>query len=550
MKGICNLKISRMSAILVVMKSRNTFPVLFIFFCQTLIAQPQAKIWDKNFGGLQVEIPAWIEQLPDSGYLILSGSTSGSGYDKTDPNRGLTGSGNDYWLIRLDKDGNKVWDKTYGGSGNDAPASFVILPDGYVLAGTSSSNPGSEKSDTLRGVTDFWVIKVDTGGNKIWDKTIGGPLMDQLNGIVLTTDNYLMLAGWTLSGSGGDKVSPSLGDFDYWLVKLDTAGNFIFEKTIGGLLGDNCYALTATTDGGAILTGYSNSPISFNKTQSPRGGFDFWAVRVDSLGRKVWDKTYGGSGDDYSFCISKFLGVSGGYLLGGDSFSGVGNEKTEPSRGADDYWMIRINESGALLWDHTYGGSDYDELNRITVDRYGEILLSGESYSSAGPDKSENNLGAEQIWMIKTDSSGNRNWDKVFFSNGHDEYTQAIQTIDDCYTGLTFTLADTGGYRSFNNIGGGDLWLTKLCFSGTGLDDLVNSRRLTIAPNPANDFIRLTGWESFPVLLSVYNGSGACILNKTVDASEIYINTSKLEAGLYLVVVQGSTVESIKFIKK
>ncbi len=527
---------------------------LSLFVCTYLTqvsGQSFIKSWDRNIAGLSSDQPVAFKQLPDSGYIVLASSLSGLGVDKSDANRDPSGLTSDFWLIRLDKYGNKIWDKTYGGSNSDIPSSLLVLPHGFVLGGTSSSPISGEKTDSLRGVADFWVVAVDTAGQLQWDKTIGGLLSDQLNAITLTSDFNLMLSGWTLSGSGADKVSPSYGDFDFWLVKLDLSGNFLLENTLGGLLADNCYAMVATNDGGALLAGYSNSPVSFSKSSPSRGGFDYWVVRVDSLGRKIWDKTMGGSGDDYAFAVTEHPGSSRGFLIGGDSFSGAGNEKTDSSRGADDYWLVYLLPNGSIAWDKTFGGSDFDELNAISINQQQQILISGESYSNAGGEKSENNMGAEQIWMILTDTSGQKIWDKTFFTTGHDEMALAIPVLDNCYTGINFTTADTGGMRSFMNIGGGDIWLCKLCYIPLFLAEGNEQRNLKLFPNPAFSEVILEGYEHPPVWVQLYDAQGRLIQSMMSEAASTKLDVSQITPGLYFVKVMTgpacSTGRLIKF---
>ena len=120
---------------------------------------------NKNLGGTQSDVPIGFEQLPDSGYIILASSSSNMGFDKSQNNRDPSGMSSDFWLIRLDKNGNKLWDKTIGGSSSDRPAALLVLADGYVLSGTSSSGISGEKTDSVRGGDDFWIVKTDLLGN-------------------------------------------------------------------------------------------------------------------------------------------------------------------------------------------------------------------------------------------------------------------------------------------------------------------------------------------------------------------------------------------------
>ena len=522
-----------------------------------LNAQSLYPFSNKNLGGTQSDVPIGFEQLPDSGYIILASSSSNMGFDKSQNNRDPSGMSSDFWLIRLDKNGNKLWDKTIGGSSSDRPAALLVLADGYVLSGTSASGTSGEKTDSVRGGDDFWIVKTDLLGNVIWDRTVGGLSNDELTCMAYTTDQHLVLGGWTLSPIGADKISAPFGDFDFWWVKIDTLGNFILEKTLGGLLGDNCFGMTPTTDNGVIMAGYSNSPISFTKSQPSQGLYDYWVLKVDSVGRKIWDKTIGGQGDDYAYSVCSMPGLNNGYLVGGFSFSGISGNKSEANRGQDDFWAIRITELGSVAWDRTFGGDLEDELARVMISRQNEILLSGTSYSTLSGDKTELNLGAEQTWMILCDTSGNKILDKTFFTTGHDEYGQVISDFQGCYTSINYTLSDTGGYRTFSNNGGGDIWISKVCPFSVGVEEMESTKNYLKANyNATSGMLEVVaiGPISTNSTFQIFNVNGQLIEEeKTISIkspSKINFNVEGLSSGVYLLRwITKNDFLSVKFFK-
>lgn len=530
---------------------------LFILMGFHLQAQTLYPFSNRNFGGTQSDVPAAFEQLPDSGYIILASSSSNMGFDKSQNNRDPSGLSSDFWLIRLDKNGNKLWDKTIGGSSSDRPAALLVLADGYVLSGTSSSGISGEKTDSVRGGDDFWIVKTDLLGNVIWDRTVGGLSNDELTCMAYTTDHYLVLGGWTLSAIGADKTSASFGDFDFWWVKLDSAGNFILEKTLGGLLGDNCFGMTPTSDAGVIMAGYSNSPVSFTKSQPSQGAYDYWVLKVDTIGRKIWDKTIGGINDDYAFSVCRFPGINNGYVIGGFSFSGISGNKSEANRGLDDFWGVRINESGNIIWDKTFGGNLEDEMARILITRQNEILMSGTSYSAVSGDKTEMNLGAEQTWMVLCDTSGNKILDKTFFTTGHDEYGQVLSDVGGCYTGINFTLADTGGYRSYFNYGAGDIWLSKVCPFSVGVEEMnAENSTLKVYYDFTNGLldVQVNAIKSVNSYLQIIDLQGQllveekCVYEQTSFRKSL--NVEAFAAGVYLLRwISEQEVVSAKFVK-
>lgn len=533
------------------------FSFLCLFFGSHLQAQTLYPFSNKNLGGTQSDVPIGFEQLPDSGYIILASSSSNMGFDKSQNNRDPSGMSSDFWLIRLDKNGNKLWDKTIGGSSSDRPAALQVLGDGYVLSGTSSSGASGEKSDSVRGGDDFWIVKTDLLGNVVWDRTVGGISNDELTCMAYTSDHHIILGGWTLSPMGADKTSAPFGDFDFWWVKLDSAGNFLMEKTIGGLLGDNCFGMTPTSNGGVIMAGYSNSPVSFTKSQPSQGLYDYWVVKVDTIGKKIWDRTIGGVSDEYAYSVCAVPGLNNGYIVGGFSFSGIGGNKSEANRGLNDFWAVRLSETGAIVWDKTFGGNLEDELARVMISRQNEILLSGTSYSTLSGDKTEINLGAEQTWMVLIDTLGNKILDKTFFTSGHDEYGQVISDVHSCYSSINYTLSDTGGYRTFLNNGGGDVWISKVCPFAAGVEEMgFETNSMFAFYNTATGM--LTVEVNFSKLensvFQIFNSSGQIMMEMKGPKSESNLQANfdiqDFSSGVYLLRwISGDAIQWKKFIK-
>jgi hypothetical protein len=354
------------------------------------------KTWDKTFGGNDHDYLKSVVQTSDGGYLIGGYTESGLNGDKTQASKGLI----DYWVVKLDATGNKIWDRTIGSYNNDWLYSLVQTPDGgYILGGESMSNVLGDKTQATKGLTDYWLVKLDAGGNKLWDKVFGGSGEDRLKKIIRTADGGFILGGTSASGISGDKTQASKGVDDYWVVKLDSAGNKIWDKTFGGSNFDEMYNLIQTLDGGYILGGYSESGISGDKSQPSRGDDDFWVVRLDASGNKLWDKTFGGSGEDWLFGLDQT--TDGNYIVGGYSHSGISGDKTQASRGGNDYWVIKLNASGNKLWDKTMGGSYHDGLGSIVKTPDGGMLIAGLSESGISPDKSQASKGAHDYWIVK-----------------------------------------------------------------------------------------------------------------------------------------------------
>jgi len=189
----------------------------------------------------------------------------------------------------------------------------------------------------------------------IWDKEFSGSTYDILAATIETNDNGFLLVGASNSNIGNDKTENSKGDYDYWIIKTDNLGNIVWQKTIGGSGTDEPKTALQTADGGYLIAGSSNSNGSGDKTENSKGGFDYWIVKLDSNGTILWNKTIGGNQDDL---FTKMIATNdGGYLLLGSSKSGISNDKSEDSRGLFDNWIVKINANGTILWNKTIGGN-------------------------------------------------------------------------------------------------------------------------------------------------------------------------------------------------
>ena len=369
--------------------------LLFICFTHTH-AQSLVKLWDKRFGGSNDEYLNLMTPTADGGYLLGGESVSGADGDKTEASRGNY----DCWVVKIDANGSKQWDKRFGGSSDDILRAITPTADGgYLLGATSASGADGDKTEAGRGNWDYWVVKIDANGTKQWDKRFGGSSADYLNAMTPTADGGYLLGGESFSGAGDDKSEVSRGDFDYWVVKIAADGSKQWDKRFGGSSYDEIRSMTPTADGGYLLAGYSFSQAGGDKTEANRGIIDYWVVKIAANGSKQWDKRFGGSSDDVLRSMTPT--ADGGYLLGGVSFSGADGDKTEASRGGYDYWVVKIDGNGSKQWDKRFGGTTDDYLYALTPTADGGYLLGGYSYSGADGDKTEASRGNADYWVVK-----------------------------------------------------------------------------------------------------------------------------------------------------
>ncbi len=441
---------------------------LFYFHFSQVSGQGLVKSWDKIYSGNVYESFTRVLETSDHGLLVAGSSNSGIGGDKTQDNHDTGYVTFDFWIVKTDSNGNLQWERTFGGSLMEELLDARETADhGFILAGTTMSDSSGDVSEATRGIKDYWIVKTDSAGNKLWDKRFGGNQTDLLTCVTQTSDGGYLLGGSSLSNAGGDKSDDNHNsnnlNFDFWIIKTDASGNKLWDKTIGGDNTDMMQAVIALSSGDLLLGGYSKSPASGDKTGYCRGEADYWLLRTDPGGIIVWEQTYGGDNIDWMFGMT--LAADGGIVMAGTSGStdSIG-ERTAPTRGYWDFWTLKADSNGVKLWDQAYGGTDAEEVSQVIRTQDDGFLISGTSYSNTGGEKSEDNLGLEQGWLVKTDANGVLQWDRTVFTYGHDETGYAIQTHEGCYVAGVYTEADTGGYKSWHNLSASDYWILKFCY--------------------------------------------------------------------------------------
>jgi hypothetical protein len=521
-----------------------------LFFLSTSYSQQNnyLPVWDKHYGGSKDEIIAVVIESPGHGLLLAGSSFSGQSFDLTEPNRDSSLLSSDFWIIRTDPTGNKLWERRFGGSQGETLLHAIAASDGgYLLAGISYSDNDGDVSEPNHDSTlmtpDIWIVKTDSLGNKQWDARFGGSSSEQMGEVVEFSSGKYLIAGSTFSGVSGEVSEPGQGGWDYWMVIIDGNGNYLMDKRFGGSSDEFCTSAALLSSGSFVIGGYSRSGSGGDKTQPGQGGADYWIIRTDTSGNKSWDKSFGGSLNDWLFDLA--IAPNKDIILGGQSFSGATGDKSEPNHDAgpngSDRWIIRADSAGNKLWDKTYGADQIEDVNNIEVLSNGNIMICGESYSSQNGDKSEPNLGPEQTWILMTDSAGTVLWDKTLFTFSHDEKGYTIMSDNDCFITVNYTRADSSGYKTEDNYGEGDFWMIKMCRDSTLSVDQINGIdfNFELWPNPASEycFIKTNSILNEPVQLYITSMTGRLVLQQSfrhTGINEITVDLSNIPSGLYL----------------
>jgi hypothetical protein len=417
----------------------------------------QSKQWDRRFGGASGDEINAARQTSDGGYILVGETLSGLEGDKTEASRG----GVDYWVVKVDANGAKQWDRRFGGAGNDTGNDVQqTLDGGYILGGYSDSGAGGDKTEASRDSFDYWIVKIDATGAKQWDRRFGGSLNDYGRAVQQTSDGGYILGGYSYSGADGDKTEASRGHRDYWIVKVAANGAKQWDRRFGGSQSDYLRAMQQTLDGGYILIGFSISGADGDKTEASRGGHDYWIVKVAANGAKQWDRRFGGSNDDCANAVQQT--ADGGYILGGYSNSGADGDKTEASRGWNDYWLVKMAANGAKQWDRRFGGSLNDYCISMQQALDGGYILGGYSNSGADGDKTEASRGGSDFWIVKVDPQGQKRWDRRFGGTASEMLYSLRQTADGGYILGGHSDSPVSGDKTEAARGGFDYWAVKI----------------------------------------------------------------------------------------
>ncbi len=344
-----------------------------------------------------------IEPTRDGGYLLGASSTAepgplvGENCGKTSPNFGSE----DFWIVRLNALGERLWDASFGGEASDNLAAIAPLDDGgFILVGNSHSDVSGNKSSENYGIDDVWIVRVDESGNKIWDRSYGGTASDSALSVAVTSDGGFLVSGNSASDADGNKDAPNYGLQDFWVLRLDAIGNKLWDQSYGGNEDEFGAWMTPTLEGGAVLAGYTDSPIGGTRTAPGWGGLDYWVVRIDADGHQLWDRAFGGTGDfDWAYHVT--AAADGGVLVLGESDSGISGNKTTVHFGNSDGWLVRLDPWGEKVSECSLGGTEYDYLYSADRTAPNAFILAGASFSEPGGNKTAPNFGAEDIWLIK-----------------------------------------------------------------------------------------------------------------------------------------------------
>lgn len=345
-------------------------------------------VWTRTMGGSNAEHPAGAIATSDGGFIVAATTYSGNSGDVVGiPNGGWA---SDFWIVKLKSNGDTAWTRLAGTTDQDQANCMAATPDGgFVVAGTN---------DPMGSSQDVFVIKFNSNGNTVWQKTFGGSYDDVTNAVSVAADGSILLAVSTESDNTGD-VPANHGSHDSWIIKLTSNGDKVWSKMFGGDEEEDPASIQSTSDGGCIIAGYTASSQNGDVTGKNHGAEDMWVLKLNAGGDISWNSLFGGSNLDGTLGKTAIATTAdGGYVIVGTSASSDGDVGT--NQGDYDCWVIKLNSTGSKVRSKTFGGSQYDVAASILLNADGSCWVGGLTTSNNSGDVGANH-GNGDVWMIK-----------------------------------------------------------------------------------------------------------------------------------------------------
>lgn len=463
------------------------------------------------------------------GGYILTGYT---GSLNTGDVNGVHGQ-DDAWVVKTDSLGNLQWQRALGGSQGDYGMAICQTTDkGYIMAGYTASTDGDVLSMHY-GNIDSWLVKLDSAGNIVWEKQYGSSSGDWATDIKPTSDGNYIIAAVTTGNDHDVSGNHNVGSNDFWIYKIDPSGTLLWQRCYGGSNDETVKQLNETKDHGFIITGSSNSN---NGNVTVHNGtlnyFDVWTIQVDSIGGLQWQKSFGGIYSEGGYAGIESLGS--GYLVSASTQSPNGGDITG-FHGNTDWWLARLDSSGVIQWKNTYGGSDVDDQPSVCQTSDSGYVISGCTGSNnADVSGLHGNVSVYDYWVVKLDKNGNINWQKCLGGTDNDVARQIQITKDGGYAIAGHAYSTDGDITSPR--GGFDFWLVKLRNAmPLGLSSDIDGE-LELRPNPTSGIISVSLPENTTGIL-VTNTMGQVVYEHSIGSTvqKMQIDLSQLDQGMYWV---------------
>ncbi|WP_412850604.1 T9SS type A sorting domain-containing protein [Chryseobacterium sp. PMSZPI] len=512
--------------------------------CTILGLSAQDVVWQRDIKSSTQDFLSQVATTIDGQYLI-TGSSIQAGSRKPEAGS-ATGQNNgyDFHLVKLNQQGEQVWEKYFSGQNHDYLSATVTTQDGgFLLAGSSYSGKELDKKEDSKGGSDIWLIRINEFGDELWQKTLGTSADEEARAVIQTTDQGFFVAGNVQNSPKG------YGSKDVLIIRLDKDGKELSQLIFGGKNLDEVEKMIPTKDGGALLGIYSRSNSGGTKKTENFGEGDYLVVKLDKNGKVEWEKNFGGKGDDH---IRTLALTSNGYIIGGESRSERSGNKMVGVEEGTDLWLIALNNNGEEQWQKSYNLGNRDILMGMNVIQSQDTRTKNQDLTKGvllgGYIQAEGRIGTddETFWMLYLDGNGNEQWRKHVKgeSRKKEERLLDLKLNRDGSIILAGTSAEELGKENWKIVKLGD----------KQVDQLIEKQDIKIYPNPVSDYAYVEiGFDFKEAEILLYDMSGRQLQNLKTKNKVTKINTQALVQGAYLVTIKTDTnkkTANAKLIKK
>lgn len=530
------------------------------FACTTAVVYSQDVVWQKDIKSSTQDFLSQVTTTVDQQYLVTGSSIQAAGKTAVSSAASKQNNGYDFHLVKLNQQGEEVWEKYFSGLNHDFLSATVATQEGgFLLAGTSHSGKGLDKKDASKGGSDIWLIRINEFGDELWQKTLGTSQDEEARSVIQTADFGFMVAGNVQNAANG------FGSKDVTVTRLDKNGKVLSELVLGGRGLDEVEKMIPTPDEGALLGFYSRSSEfrvsssesygsgSGNETSNPAlrhsksspnfGEGDYWIIKLSKDNKIEWEKNFGGKGDDH---LRNMVFTSSGYIIGGESRSEKSGNKTVGIEEGTDVWLISLNTKGDEQWQKSYNFKNRDILMSMNVISTGNgrntkgVLLGGYTQAEGRIEADD-----ETFWMLYIDNDGNEQWRKHVKgeSRKKEERLSDLKMNKDGSIVLAGTSAEELGKENWKIVKLGD----------QQIDQLIEKQNIKIYPNPVSDYAYVEiGFDFKEADIIMYDMGGRQLQSLKTNNKVTKINTQNLIQGAYLIVIKTDTEKTAnaKIIKK
>lgn len=441
----------------------KTLLLLILIFFQNEISGQDT--FEKTFGGSNSEQAWFVMEQADSSFIMAGGSRS-------------YGNQCEFYLAKTDALGNMLWYNTYGQAQDNYCWAFTRCMDGGFLLGGSTSTSGI--------YLDNYLVKVDSAGNQLWDKTFGGSFNDKILSVIQAHDSSYFAVGY----------ENNVGQ----VIKLDKQGDTVWQNALLNYSSSRYNNIIQTNDSNLIIAGYANDTTAIST---------ILMTKLDYSGNILWEKNYGWSSYQVAQCVLQTSGQ--GFILSG--------YHSNPLSSNDRLFVLKTNSQGDSLWVKTFSGLHLTNANSIEQTTDGGYIITGNRKSPGFmPD----------MYLLKLDKYGNKQWIRFFGGSDMDYGLSVKQTFDGGYI--------VSGTNSSMGAGGEDIYLVKTNGRGiVGVENYIAAPDITIYPNPTRGKFKIEGLIKAQAEVKVYDVTGSIVSGSKISSKNFQYDLSGNPEGMYLI---------------